>query len=562
MSNRRSITFLILAILAVVAADVSLRFGSDKVVAMSRRSLVGISDDIERLVIERIGAPRTVLSRADGVWRLVEPYSASVDAASVMKMADAISFAPIEDVISESDLLKLGRTRGDYALDAPAVRLTAVGRDGAEETVLFGCRTPATNGVYAAISEIDAVFVVPADVRKAVDVPAEAFRNRAVLPIAAEAVSAIDLKRGAGTVLAFSRDGESWRLPEGLASSAKVKDFLGRLSSARALGFVWPVGASNETDHVTSSYLAGYGLDPDSAVTVTLKCGDGVSRQISLGKEAGDGMVYALVHGGTAIVTVSADLKDAASQDAALFADSRLVPVDIRTVASFSLTDGKDRYAFVFDKTAGWSLESPIVAPADQAAVEETLKRILSLSPSDAVTEGVAVSVVTNVEPVVVSRGAVLGNLTYESFRAKEVLRIDPATVKRVVRTGDGANATPTAVVYARDRKAWNVEKAGGGLSANGKGVAAVLAALDPLVAAKVVRLKVSAADLGLYGLDAPHLKIAVDQDAEDAVRRNVLVGAKAPGGGRYATVGSADAVFILSDRVVRSLASEIVGRK
>lgn len=562
MSNRRSILLLAFAILAVVAADLSLRFGSAKVVATSRRSILEMSDGVERIVIERRGASRTVLSRADGAWRLVEPYSASVDAAIVMKMSDVISFAPIEDVISDGDLLKLGRTSADYALDAPSVRITAVSRDGAEETVSFGARVPATNGVYAAVSGLGAVFVVPAYVCDAVNVPAEDFRNRSLLSVTAEEVVAFDVKRGAGSVLAFSRDGDGWRLPEGLASPTKVRDFLAALVSARVHGFVWPVGASNETDHVTSSYLTGYGLDPDSAVTVTLKCGDGMSRQLSFGKDSDDGMVYALVHDAAAIVTVPAELKDAALQDAAHFADSRLVPVDVRSVASFALTDGKDRYAFVYDRKVGWSLESPIVAPAEQSAVESTLKRIVALSSSDLVSEGVAVSIVTNVAPVVVARAAVLGNLVYESFRAKEILRIDPASVKRVVRTLGGTNAVPTSVVYARERKAWNVEKAADGLSANGKGVATVLAALDPLVAAKVVRLKVSAADLGSFGLDAPFLTVAIDQDAEDAVRRNILIGGRAPGGGRYATVGSADAVFVLPDRVVRQLSSEIAVRK
>ena len=42
---------------------------------------------------------------------------------------------------------------------------------------------------------------------------------------------------------------------------------------------------------------------------------------------------------------------------------------------------------------------------------------------------------------------------------------------------------------------------------------------------------------------------LAVDVDAADAVRQNVLIGGSAPGGGRYATVGGADAVFVISRR-------------
>ena len=47
---------------------------------------------------------------------------------------------------------------------------------------------------------------------------------------------------------------------------------------------------------------------------------------------------------------------------------------------------------------------------------------------------------------------------------------------------------------------------------------------------------------------------IALDFEGADAVRRNLMLGARAPDGGRYATVGGADAVFVLDHATAAAL--------
>ena len=325
--------------------------------------------------------------------------------------------------------------------------------------------------------------------------------------------------------------------------------------SAEAVGFVWPVGASNETAVASASLLAGYGLDPESSVTVTLKTVDGAGGQASFGKDAGEGLVYALVQNGGAVVTVSAALKDVISQETALFADSRLFPVEARSVLTFSVSDGDVACALTRGADGSWRLESPISAPADKAVVESMLARIVTLSPSDESVPGIAVALSSDAKSVSVSRRRVLGDGGFEQLRSKEVVSIDPAIVRRLVRTSGGK---PTAVVYARDRRVWDVETEGLSGKVDEKAVGELLAALNPLVAERVAKLKVSAADLAAYGLDTPFMTLAIDQDREDAVRRNIILGSPADGG-RSATVGSSDAVFVLSDETVSALGRPIV---
>lgn len=566
MSNRGSILFLLLVILVLAFANVAIRHVRPDAGPLARRTLVARVGRPARLVLDRAGGGSVVLQR-DGAWRIVAPYRGSVEEPVVKKLLDALIFTPVSEMIADSELLKLGRTRADFSLAEPVLRVT-VADDAGADTISFGAPTPSADGVYAAVDGVDAVFIVPSEVFAAADVQADGFRRRSIFSLGAGAVASFDIRHGVGSTLIFTHDKDGWTVGGERASEQKVRSFISDLSAANAVDFIWPVGASNETAEASAALLAGYGLEPESAVTVTLKGVDGTDRRVSFGKTAAEGQVYALIQNGSAIVTVPSALRDAAVQDSVMFTDSRLFPVDLKSVSFFSVTDGETVYALSRDAKGAWSLESPIVAPAEASAVETLLGRILALSPSDTqrARAGVSVSLTTNVAPVTVSRETVLDKLGFESLRSREMLRIDPAVVKRLVRTPGGTDtAAPAAVVYGRDRRAWSLEAAGDGKAPTGKvdekGIAAVLAALNPLVAARVEKLKVPAADLDDYGLDHPFLTLAIDQDREDAVRRNLLIGSKTEGG-RFATVGSAEAVFVIPDAVVRALSSPLIDRE
>ena len=76
----------------------------------------------------------------------------------------------------------------------------------------------------------------------------------------------------------------------------------------------------------------------------------------------------------------------------------------------------------------------------------------------------------------------------------------------------------------------------------------------------RIEKLKVPAADLDDYGLDKPFLTVAVDQETEGVIRRNIIIGKKTKGG-RFATIGSSDAVFVIDDAQVDALSANIVGK-
>lgn len=561
MRNAKSIIILLTIIAVAAALDYFVYFGKGPSSTSKRTTLVDFQSEAASVRIERVGSPAVVLDRGLGGWRLTDPFASGADEQAVMKLVDVLTQTPIVEVISDSELLKLGRTRADFSLEEPVLTVTLTGMDKSVCRFMFGSATPTQDGVYASVEGVDAVFILGKPAFSFVDVRPDDLRQRSLLPLGGAWVTSFEIKREGTPLLEFLRTGAGWNVGSEKASSQKITEFIDDLTTASAVSFVWPVGSSNETDHATSSLLAGYGLDPDSAVTVTLNDINGKSRRLSFGKEADDGNVYALVQNGNAIVTVPSKLRDFARQDPVMFTDSRLFPVEARSVNGFSVSSDGSLYSLVRDKDGKWGLESPVVAPADQEASDALLSLILSLSPADVVKEnGVAVSVLTNMSKVLIPRERILGKRTFEDLRSREMLKIDAPLVKRIVSTVGGKTPKTASVVYDRERRQWNLDTEADGVAVNVKGVESVLSVINPLAAVRIEKLAVVAADLDDYGLDTPFLTVAIDQDSDETIRRNILIGKKTRGG-RFATIGSSDAIFVISDATVSRLSASIVGK-
>ena len=561
MRNAKSIIILLTIIAVAAALDYFVYFGKGPSSTSKRTTLVDFQSEAASVRIERVGSPTVVLDRGLGGWRLTDPFASGADEQAVMKLVDVLTQTPVVEVISDSELLQLGRTRADFSLEEPVLTVTLTGMDKSVCRFMFGSATPTQDGVYASVEGVDAVFILGKPAFSFVDVRPDDLRQRSLLPLGGAWVTSFEIKREGIPLLEFLRTGAGWNVGSEKASSQKITEFIDDLTTASAVSFIWPVGSSNETDHATSSLLAGYGLDPDSAVTVTLNDINGKSRRLSFGKEADDGNVYALVQNGNAIVTVPSKLRDFERQDPGTFTDSRLFPVEARSVNRFSVSSDGSLYSLVRDKDGKWGLESPVVAPADQEASDALLSLILSLSPADVVKEnGVAVSVLTNMSKVLVPRERILGKRTFEDLRSREMLKIDAPLVKRIVSTVGGKTPKTASVVYDRERRQWNLDTEADGVAVNVKGVESVLSVINPLAAVRIEKLAVVAADLDDYGLDTPFLTVAIDQDSDETIRRNILIGKKTRGG-RFATIGSSDAIFVISDATVSRLSASIVGK-
>ena len=561
MKNRRTILFLCLALAALVAAEVLLDASGRRTRVATRTLLAEDAASSTAISLVRRTAPPTELAKEEGAWRLSRPFDAAAEAPVVLRLLDTLAQAPVEEAISDAELLKLGRARADFALEDPPLRV-CLSNATRRLSIAFGLLTPSGEGVYAAPDDSDSVLIVPSSVLSAVDLPVDRFRRRRLFSQDAETLAAFDIRQPAGVVLPFVREGDGWRVGPDKASAPLVAKFLSGLLTAEAQLFVWPTGATNESRTASAALLTGYGLDPETAVTVTLKRAGGQNASVSFGKRADEKTVYAFVHGGGAVVTVDAALKDAASLDAADFSDSRLFPAAAEKAVSLTLADGETVVSLSRAASGAWRLDAPIAAPANAAAVAALLARLPSLTARDVDAAGVSVVLDEGAKPVFVRREVLFpSGVGLAQLRALDVVDFPPDGVRRLVSGSGARGEADVAVVFSRERRSWRVETAARGAVVSTAGVARVLKALSPLKAVRVERLKASAAELASFGLDCPSLRLAVDLDRADAVRRNVLVGARTSDGGSYATVGAADAIFVIPPDAVEALSAPLVER-
>lgn len=559
MTNRKAILFLLLAISVLVAVEVVLNVGGRKPRVATRAFLCERAADSTGLTLARRGEPVIRIER-DGPWRLRRPFAAVAETPVVLKLLDTLALARVEESISDAELLRWGRTRADYALEEPPLRLS-LSNATAQVSLSFGLLTPSGDGVYAAVDGEPSVLIVPSSVLAAIDLPVERLRRRRLFGFSETTVGAFDIRQNPGAILSFQREGDGWQVGEGRAAATVVSKFLSDLMTAEATRFVWPTGATNESGQASASLLAGYGLDPETAVTVTLKRSFGRNSSISFGKHADAETVYAFLHVAGTVVTVPSALKDAALQDGSRFAETRLFLDSPEKVVFVTLVDGERTLSLSRADASLWRLDAPISAPADTSAVEALLARVLALTSADLDSDGVAVSLGASSRAVFVARSALFpAGGGFAQLRSREIVSFAADDVKRLVATRATDGARGVSVVFARDRRVWNVESASEGSVASPTGIARVLNALEPLKAVRVEKLKVMASELAAYGLEHPFLTLAVDLERADAVRRNIFLGAPAVGGGRYATVGSSDAVFVVSDADVAALTSPLVG--
>lgn len=559
MRNTRTIIWLASGIGLIAAIHLALDIHGSGVSRMVGRSSIAESADAASAVsIKRSDSAAVVMSKASGEWRLVSPFRASADLHAVLGLLDALAFTPIVDSMDEAELRKMGRQRNDFGLVPPRVEVETLGPGGVQK-IAFGGPTPAGDGIYAAIEGESVVFVVATNVFTAVDKSVDGFRSHALFTMGLDEVGGLDIRRTAGVFARFMRDGDKWwmREPKNVAAStARIRKFVSMLIEARAQKFVWPVGATNETETATASLLAGYGLDPDSATTLTLKGVDGVDRQVSFGNDAGEGNVYVLAHNGGAIVTVAASVRDAVLSGADDFVDTRLFPIDEASVVTVSISDEGLNCVIAKEPDGSWRIDAPVSAPADASAVSDLVSRLLTMDISSADASGVNVSLAVGTAPAKVPRKIVFADSGVERFRSKEMLALLPEQIKRIVVTKAGDKSV--SVVYDAGRRSWNVETSDSGGIVDMEALEAMLAKLNPLTAQDVVKLSASASDLKKYGLETPSYTIALDRVQEDSVRRNIRIGAKSTSG-YYATVGSSDSVFVLPEETVRTLVAPIL---
>ena len=565
MSNRRAMLFFIVGILLMGGMLLWLELRSRRVAPDARADvLCALSPaHVNACFVRNAGRDEVELARGeDGLWRIVQPFSVAADAAAVARLVDALTLVPVTDMRSEEELLELDETLEDFGI-GPSSFTVSLGVGPRRVDVVFGNVAPSGAEVYAHVEGTRSVCALPRAAFDRIPRGVDDFRERGVLACPRDEISGIDIRVPDKPAVRLARTDGGWSILSPAATPADgdaVGALVDCLAAAQVEAFEIPsrTRPMAPSGGIKTDDLVQYGLD--AGLSVTVRGAADYTEQIVFGRSAGTNLVWALVRNGTAVVSVDAALAERCRADGASLRDTRVFPfAEGETVTSVSLTAGPAVYVLAQDSNSVWRIEAPVVAPADQTKVVEFMERLLRLRQSDVSDEGragderVLVSVsttVTNRPGLAVSAELLGGKAALADLRSKTLLALDPATVRRLsVRAESGVE---TSVRLNVERGAWDLVRGEGSADArrvNDGAVKALLSALARVEAAGVETLAATADDLRRCGLDKPAFVLAVDVDAADAVRQNVLIGGTAPGGGRYATVGGADAVFVISRR-------------
>ena len=578
MSNHRFIIFFFVGIVACAAVLWYLSARA-RIVASdaTRHVLCPVDPDTATsLSITVRGGPTTTLARESDKWRIVAPYPAAADAAPVARALDLLTLTPINDMRSEDELRQLGEDLSDFGLRPPRATISLVAA-GATNIVHFGVLTASSNEVYACVDGLLNVFTIAASAFAAIATDADSFRPRALLSCPRDEITGIEFRVPDAPFVKLVREGKDWRMSAPLAAAADtaaVSTLADHLVAARIADFIMPSAAQpppngTASDGILSAAsLVPYGLSADAALALTVRAVDGSAETILFGGAAGTNRVWALVQNGAAVVSVDASLAELCRTHEAAFRDTRVFSLKTgEAIKSISLTTDSLVYVLGRETNGLWRIDTPVVAPADQVVASDLADKILALKQNDLSlpdakekpNRKILVAVATsaaNYPAIAVPTTCFGETFSFADLRSKILLTLDPGTVHRLC-VKKPSNGAPAAV-YDASRAVWNLEKPIEGRRLSPAAIKALLTALSRVEAVNIETVAATPADFRRCGLDAPACTVTIDLESENAARLNVLIGGAASGGGRYATVGGADAVFVVSKQTAAALMAEL----
>ena len=561
VSYFKLVVYLMLSTVALVAFHILLTIGTEKTIVQRRSLLSSRVDEVTGIKISR-GDTDPIVLECERHWRMKKPYASSIEQRFVMRFLDALAGNEISASYGMRELMRLGRSYEDFGFVPGATEVELSMKGGAKTSKLvFGKLTPPGDGVYAKVDGENEVYIVSSAIIAAIDKKAEDFRRKSMFIIDGDIVKEITIKRARASFVRLVRAGDGWEMLEpkkAVAVSKTVDDMLFQILNASADSFVWPKGSSDETKSITVSLLSGYQLDDENAVTVTMKCLDGLNRQISFGSAPDSSSVYALGQNNTAIATVNSKLKELVDVDYSHFIDNRIFPVDFNSVIRVGLKYDDEEILLARNSEKGlWHFDAPIAAKCDDDVVLKMIGGLSRLDLSHKVSSGVKVSVGTDdgTYEAEVAKGDIFNGFELEGLRSKKLLDIEPSDVRRlVVSKHDSPRAQ---IIYDNVAGLWKSEISAQ-IRISQEAVKALLSELSDLEAVAVVKLYLSDGDVEGFGLLRPYMTISIDRNAENSVRKNLVIGAIAPTGGRYATIGASDSLFLLNDETLQRLSTSL----
>jgi hypothetical protein len=336
------------------------------------------ADKITELSIKAGSGDRTVLKKADGSWKIVEPIQSGADETEVSSLASSLASLEVQRVVDDNakDLKQYGLA------DPPRVDIGfAAGDDKAQRHLYLGDKTATGGDMYAMIAGQKKVFLVSAYLDSTFNKTPFDLRDKTVLKFDRNKADSVQIVTADRTI-DMAKSGEDWTISkpvEARADYGSVEGLIGRLQTAQMKALV----AQEATD------LKQYGLDkPEVQATV----GAGSSRAtLELGKKSPDGTVYAKDTARPMVFTVETALADELKKGPDDYRRKDLFEFRPFNATKIDITRGSETLSFEKVKTESkdkdgkdtstekWREVKPAAKDVDVATFEGFLSKLSNL---------------------------------------------------------------------------------------------------------------------------------------------------------------------------------------
>jgi hypothetical protein len=296
----------------------------------------------------------------EGVWRIVQPVQTDADQSTAAGIVDQLAAARIAQSESGS-----ADRRKAFGLDPPRTSVEFQLANGSKHSILIGDNDFTGEASYTVVDNGQSVSLLPQLLSTSVGKSLDGLRDRSILHLNAEQVTALALRNSAGD-LAISNDKNGWKFaaPAGsLAGKDAVDALLQAVENAKMVTV-----ASEKPDN-----LGKYGL-ASPAITFTASGDKGAKSTLVVGKQDGEAY-FARDLSRPTIFRIDGDLEKKLSQKFADLRDKQVLHGDTADTQRMQIQDSAG--IFVLSRKPGNSDDWTFELPADRKGKPASSWKIL-----------------------------------------------------------------------------------------------------------------------------------------------------------------------------------------
>jgi len=313
------------------------------------------ADKIDQVTVKSGKGETTTAAKQGDKWQETAPAAVPADEAEISGITSNLASLTLSRVIDEQagDLKQ-------YGLDPARIEVSFKAA-GKEHRLLLGQKTPTGGDLYARLPDKPRVFLVPSFVESSFDKSPFDLRDKTILKIDRDKVDRVSVETPDHTIT-VAKQGADWRLTapvDARADFGAVEGLIGRLNTTQMKA----IAATN----ADADALKEYGLDKPVA-TVHVNTGS-AQAGLAIGKNAGDGVVYAKDLSRPMVFTVESALADELKKPADELRLKDLFDARSFNTSRIEIARGGQTLVFEKDKDT-WKQVTPAAKAVDGSKVD------------------------------------------------------------------------------------------------------------------------------------------------------------------------------------------------